>query len=291
MAAVDAGEHDPPRRRARRRPPLRPRHDGAPDVTDADSGDPHGRGPRQLGQHGRQRRCRRHRSSPSGRRRRRGRRTRPALLGPRGRRWRCCSWRRRSSSSSPSSTGRSCNLVALGHLREPAQRRRLRVRRPARSTATLLTGDELPRGPVAQRPVRALHGARRAWCSGVLLAVAAHRRLKGIKVFQTIFTLDHRHLGGGDVGHLLRPDQPGRSASFQVNWLNDPSTAMFGVSLSSIWQNLGLSFVIVLAGLQAVPDEVIEAATLDGYGPVRRLLPHHAAAASRRCCCSCSSCW
>ena len=42
------------------------------------------------------------------------------------------------------------------------------------------------------------------------------------------------------------------------------------MSLSSIWQNLGLSFVIVLAGLQAVPEEVLEAATLDGFGPVRR---------------------
>ena len=42
------------------------------------------------------------------------------------------------------------------------------------------------------------------------------------------------------------------------------------MSLSSIWQNLGLSFVIVLAGLQAIPAEVDEAATLDGYGPVRR---------------------
>jgi sn-glycerol 3-phosphate transport system permease protein len=50
----------------------------------------------------------------------------------------------------------------------------------------------------------------------------------------------------------------------------NPSTAMFGVSLSSIWQNLGLSFVIVLAGLQAIPAEVEEAATLDGYGPLRR---------------------
>jgi sn-glycerol 3-phosphate transport system permease protein len=52
--------------------------------------------------------------------------------------------------------------------------------------------------------------------------------------------------------------------------LENPSTAMFGVSLSSMWQNLGLSFVIVLAGLQAIPAEVEEAATLDGYGPLRR---------------------
>jgi sn-glycerol 3-phosphate transport system permease protein len=59
---------------------------------------------------------------------------------------------------------------------------------------------------------------------------------------------------------------------FQVGWLNDPDMAMFAVALSAIWQNIGLSFVIVLAGLQAVPDEVMEAATLDGYGSVKRLL-------------------
>ena len=59
---------------------------------------------------------------------------------------------------------------------------------------------------------------------------------------------------------------------FQVDWLTNPDWAMFAVSLSSIWQNMGLSFIIVLAGLQNVPDEVVEAATLDGYGPVRRLL-------------------
>jgi sn-glycerol 3-phosphate transport system permease protein len=57
-----------------------------------------------------------------------------------------------------------------------------------------------------------------------------------------------------------------------VSWLSlsDPDTALRGVALSSVWQNLGLTFVIVLAGLQAVPEEIYEAATLDGYGPVRR---------------------
>jgi len=37
-----------------------------------------------------------------------------------------------------------------------------------------------------------------------------------------------------------------------------------------VWQNLGLTFIIVLAALQAVPDELNEAATLDGFGPIRR---------------------
>ena len=52
--------------------------------------------------------------------------------------------------------------------------------------------------------------------------------------------------------------------------LNDPDSAIRGVALSSVWQNLGLTFIIVLAGLQAIPDELLEAATVDGYGPVRR---------------------
>jgi sn-glycerol 3-phosphate transport system permease protein len=37
-----------------------------------------------------------------------------------------------------------------------------------------------------------------------------------------------------------------------------------------VWQSLGLSFIVVLAGLQTIPDELVEAATLDGFGPVRR---------------------
>jgi sn-glycerol 3-phosphate transport system permease protein len=59
-----------------------------------------------------------------------------------------------------------------------------------------------------------------------------------------------------------------------VSWLSlaDPDTALRGVALSSIWQNLGLTFIIVTAGLQAIPPEIDEVATLDGYGPVRKLV-------------------
>jgi sn-glycerol 3-phosphate transport system permease protein len=106
---------------------------------------------------------------------------------------------------------------------------------------------------------------------GVLLAVSAHRRLRGIKVFQAIFssTLASSVAVTSVIFFYLFNPQVGLIAT---DWLNDPDMAMFAVSLSSIWQNMGLAFVIVLAGLQAVPDEVMEAATLDGYGPTRRLL-------------------
>jgi len=104
---------------------------------------------------------------------------------------------------------------------------------------------------------------------GVLLAVAAHRQLRGIKIFQTIFssTVATSVAVASIVWLVLINPTVGY---FKVDWLRDTGMALFGVSLSSIWQNLGLTFIIVLAGLQAVPEELNEAATIDGMGPVRR---------------------
>jgi ABC-type sugar transport system permease subunit len=47
-------------------------------------------------------------------------------------------------------------------------------------------------------------------------------------------------------------------------WLADPATALPAVIFVSIWKNVGFSLVILLAGLQGLPSEVIEAAKCDG---------------------------
>ncbi|MGE3269425.1 MAG: carbohydrate ABC transporter permease [Chloroflexota bacterium] len=47
-------------------------------------------------------------------------------------------------------------------------------------------------------------------------------------------------------------------------WLGDPSTALWAVIGVSVWKNVGFSLVILLAGLQGLPSEVIEAARVDG---------------------------
>lgn len=109
---------------------------------------------------------------------------------------------------------------------------------------------------------------------GVLLAVAAHRRLRGIKVFQTIFasTVASSVAVASVVFLVLINPQIGYFRDVGFISLSDPDTALRGVALSSVWQNLGLTFIIVLAGLQAVPDELYEAAVLDGFGPVRRFV-------------------
>jgi sn-glycerol 3-phosphate transport system permease protein len=107
---------------------------------------------------------------------------------------------------------------------------------------------------------------------GILLAVAANRRLRGIKVFQTIFasTVASSVAVASVVFFVLINPQVGYFRNVDFLSLADPDTALRGVALSSVWQNLGLTFIIVLAGLQAVPEELYEASVLDGYGPVRR---------------------
>lgn len=54
------------------------------------------------------------------------------------------------------------------------------------------------------------------------------------------------------------------------SWLTDPDTALVAISIVGIWAALGTNIVIFLAGLQGVPRGMMEAAELDGAGPVRR---------------------
>ncbi|HZM80556.1 MAG TPA: sugar ABC transporter permease [Candidatus Limnocylindrales bacterium] len=50
------------------------------------------------------------------------------------------------------------------------------------------------------------------------------------------------------------------------NWLNDTNTALPAVIAMIVWRGLGFQMVIFLAGLQAIPQELYEAARIDGAG-------------------------
>jgi multiple sugar transport system permease protein len=49
-----------------------------------------------------------------------------------------------------------------------------------------------------------------------------------------------------------------------VDWLGDPALAMPALVLMSVWKNFGFNMVIFVAGLQAIPERLYEAARLDG---------------------------
>lgn len=57
------------------------------------------------------------------------------------------------------------------------------------------------------------------------------------------------------------PEQP---------WLMSSHTALASIIIFSVWKNLGYNMIIYLAGLQAIPPQFYEAATIDGAGPLKR---------------------
>jgi multiple sugar transport system permease protein len=55
-----------------------------------------------------------------------------------------------------------------------------------------------------------------------------------------------------------------------IDWLGDPRWAMPAIILLAVWKNFGYNMLIFIAGLQAIPQELDEAAQIDGAGPIRR---------------------
>ena len=54
------------------------------------------------------------------------------------------------------------------------------------------------------------------------------------------------------------------------SFLGDPELALWTVAAVSVWKITGYAMVLFLAGLKDVPDDVLEAAALDGAGPIQR---------------------
>ena len=57
----------------------------------------------------------------------------------------------------------------------------------------------------------------------------------------------------------------------EPNWLGEPGWAVTTVVLMGVWRTAGTCMILFLAGLQAVPEEIYEAAATDGAGAWRRL--------------------
>ena len=57
-----------------------------------------------------------------------------------------------------------------------------------------------------------------------------------------------------------------------VDWLGDPAWAMPTIMLFAVWKNFGYNMVIFLAGLQAIPQDLYEAARIDGASKWRQFL-------------------
>ena len=55
-----------------------------------------------------------------------------------------------------------------------------------------------------------------------------------------------------------------------IDWLGDPNWAMPAIILMAVWKSFGYNMLIFIAGLQAIPEELYDAAAIDGAGGFRR---------------------
>lgn len=115
---------------------------------------------------------------------------------------------------------------------------------------------------------------------GLLAALALHRKLKTRLILRAVlfapvlinplvmaYVWQYIFVYGGPVDHLLHAVH---LSSLEINWLGSPASALPVVLVPMCWQYIGYSMVIFLAGLEGVPEHLIEAADLDGAGGFQR---------------------
>jgi sn-glycerol 3-phosphate transport system permease protein len=108
---------------------------------------------------------------------------------------------------------------------------------------------------------------------GLALALLLHQRIRAVRFFRTAFALPFAfsvatasvvfsvmyNPASGVLNGLLSYVGVDR-----IGWLTDPAYGLVSVSLTTVWMELGFTLLVLSAGLGAVPDDLIEAARLDG---------------------------
>jgi len=111
---------------------------------------------------------------------------------------------------------------------------------------------------------------------GFLVAILLNRKMKGQTLFRLLYYLPvvtswvivsilFQYLfavRGGLVNFLLKDIL--HIIPKNIAWLSNPKTAMIPIYTLGIWKGIGWSMLIFLAGLQGIPKEIYEAASLDG---------------------------
>ncbi|WP_397334914.1 carbohydrate ABC transporter permease [Paenibacillus thiaminolyticus] len=112
------------------------------------------------------------------------------------------------------------------------------------------------------------------------LAVISSEKLRGIEFFRVIFSstvgvsvaagsmifLFLFHPSIGFLNHVL--DWVGLPP---IHWLTDPKWALISIAATSIWMGVGFNYIILLGGLQSIPEDIYESARIDGAGYWSRL--------------------
>ena len=118
----------------------------------------------------------------------------------------------------------------------------------------------------------------------VLLALLLNQRIRGRSVIRVLifvpYVVSEVIVGtgwslmlqtNGAVNDFLRTIGLGRLAS---EWLSDPHIAIWSLMTIITWKYIGFAIILFMAGLQNIPDELVEAASIDGarYWQIQRYI-------------------
>lgn len=113
----------------------------------------------------------------------------------------------------------------------------------------------------------------------VALAIMLNQKLRGMAIYRTFFfmpvvfpmslvaviwSLMYSRDNQGMINAALSAISGGLIQP--IDWLGDPNIALISIAIMSIWAGVGFQMVIVLAGLQEIPAELYEAASIDKAG-------------------------
>ena len=102
------------------------------------------------------------------------------------------------------------------------------------------------------------------------LALLLTRGKRGTNAFRTVFFMPNL-IGGIVLGYIWQLLINGVLSSFGVDITFDASYGFWGLVLLTNWQLIGYMMIIYIAGIQSVPRELHEVASIDGASPLQEL--------------------
>ncbi|GAA1485550.1 carbohydrate ABC transporter permease [Brachybacterium fresconis] len=143
-----------------------------------------------------------------------------------------------------------------------------------------LLGDTIFWKGILNNLIIAVVGIPISMLAALVLATLLNRGLRGEGLFRTLVFLPHVTATVAvamiwlwiyaPTGNGLANMALSALGLPQQAWLTDASLALPAVIVVTIWQGIGLKMLIYLASLQGIPQELYEAAEIDGAGPVQK---------------------
>lgn len=103
-----------------------------------------------------------------------------------------------------------------------------------------------------------------------VVAYALTQGIKGTNIFRTVFFMPNL-IGGIVLGYIWSMIFDGILGAYGTSILMDTNWGFWGLIILMCWQQVGYMMIIYVAGLQAVPEDMIEAAKIDGANSFQTL--------------------